>query len=261
MDLYPEALEAAGILGASHPATRLLRCMNEIGLSAASGVIVLGPHQRVRLMRYKHWRSAEKFAIVVPPWDRRPIDRVSPSENRAIQRLGLAGRKVALYAGNLGEGHCFEEILEAARWFHAQGRTDWLIVFAVRGSGKPLLEAQSRPLPNVRITDYLPDSETADLLWAATVHLITMKPGWEGVIVPSKLYASLQTIAPVLFIGPNVADTVEEINRLDRGLALPFGTSGLTVAQTLDELAHSSWLRQPYKDLSGPERIAEYLTS
>jgi len=198
MDLYPEALEASGILGASHPVTRLLRCMNEIGLSAVNGVIVLGPHQLVRLMRYKHWRGDEKFAIVVPPWDPRPIDRVSPSENRVKKRLGLVGQKVALYAGNLGEGHCFQEILEAARWLHEQGRTDWFFVFVVRGSGKALLEARSVPLPNVRIMGYLPESETALLLWSATVHLITMKPGWEGVIVPSKLYSSMQTASPVL---------------------------------------------------------------
>jgi colanic acid biosynthesis glycosyl transferase WcaI len=261
MDLYPEALEASGILGGSHLGIRLLRYMNEIGLSAVSGVIVLGPHQLVRLKRYKHWRSDENFAIVEPPWDHRPIDRVLSSKNRVIKRLGSAGQRVALYAGNLGEGHSFQEILEAARWFHEQGRTDWLFVFVVRGSGKALLEARGASLPNVRVMDYLPESETADLLWTATVHLITMKPGWEGVIVPSKLYGALQTAAPVLFIGPCVADTVQELYRLNRGIALSPESSGLTVAQALDELAQTSWLSQPYADRSGPARIAEYLTN
>jgi colanic acid biosynthesis glycosyl transferase WcaI len=260
MDLYPEALQAAGILSARSPAYKFLHRLNEVGLSATAGVIALGRYQQSRLMKYKNWGGGRGFSILVPPWDHRPISRVDPDENNVIKRFGWRGRKVALYAGNLGVGHCYTEILEAARWLHAQGRTDWIFVFAVRGSAKPMLNDQSRSLPNVSVMDYLPESETTLLLWSAAVHLITMKSGWEGVIVPSKLYSSMQTASPVLFIGPRVADTAEEILRLHRGIVLPPNSPAEVVAQALDELAQPSWLQQPYRDFSGPERIAEFLT-
>lgn len=260
MDLYPEALQAAGMLGAHAPLFKFLHWLNQAGLSATAGVIALGPYQQSRLMKYKNWGSDTGFSIVVPPWDYRPIRPVPLEENSVIKRFGWTGCKVALYAGNLGEGHSYNEVLEAAQWFHVQGREDWIFVFAIRGSAKPMLTNQSRSLPNVTVMDYLPDSETAALLWSATVHLITMKPGWEGVIVPSKLYSSMQTTAPVLFVGPNVADTAGEILRLNRGIVLPPKSPAEVVGQALDELAQPSWVQRPYQDCSGPERITEFLT-
>jgi hypothetical protein len=70
----------------------------------------------------------------------------------------------------------------------------------------------------------------------------------------------MQTASPVLFIGPKVGDTAEEILRLHRGIVLPPKSPAEVVAQALDELAQPSWLQQPYRDFSGPGRIAEFLT-
>jgi hypothetical protein len=69
------------------------------------------------------------------------------------------------------------------------------------------------------------------------VHLITMSPGWEGIVVPSKLYGCIRTGRPVLFIGPDNADTAREIRANDWGMALPPGASGELVAAAILELA------------------------
>jgi hypothetical protein len=185
---------------------------------------------------------------------------VAPEANSVARRLGGAGIKIALYAGNLGEGHLCGEFVAAARHLLQQGRDDWRFIFAVRGSGRAGLTALAAELPNVRVMDYLPEQETAELLWAATVHLISMKPGWEGVIVPSKLYGALQTTAPALFVGPPDADTSAELTRLGRGATLPPGASGEAVAATLDDLAQPQWCREPRLDGSGPRQIAEFVS-
>jgi len=85
--------------------------------------------------------------------------------------------------------------------------------------------------------DYLPEGKTAALLWSASVHLITMQPGWQGVIVPSKLYGVLKTSAPVLFVGPEDAETSIEIIRLGRGQQVRAGAGGATVVNALDQLS------------------------
>lgn len=260
MDLYPEALRAAGLLDGSQRAFRLLWGLNELGLSATTGVIALSASQRRLLSRYKNWKDGEAFHIVVPPWNSQRITEVPSSRNALIHRFGWDSRKVALYAGNLGRGHSFYEILEGAKWLHAHDRSDWVFVFATRGAQESQLRERSRTLPNVRVMNYVEESETSALLCAATVHLVTMGPGWEGIIVPSKTCSSLQTRSPLLYIGPLESDTAQEVSRLNRGLALPAGTSGSSVAKALDELCRPAWLREPHQDSSSPDRIVNFIT-
>jgi hypothetical protein len=64
-----------------------------------------------------------------------------------------------------------------------------------------------------------------------------MSPGWEGIVVPSKLYGCIRTGRPVLFIGPENADTAREIRANDWGGVLPPGASGELVAAAILELA------------------------
>jgi hypothetical protein len=64
-----------------------------------------------------------------------------------------------------------------------------------------------------------------------------MSPGWEGIVVPSKLYGCIRTGRPVLFIGPENADTAREILANDWGAVLPPGASGELVAAAILELA------------------------
>jgi colanic acid biosynthesis glycosyl transferase WcaI len=260
MDIYPEALIAAGMIRETGLFNRCLRSLNELGLRRMSGVITLGGRQLKRLQTYRRWNPAANFAAVVPPWDIRPIQRVDAPANRVLNRLSAHGKKVALYTGNLGEGHLFTQFVDAACRLQNQGRRDWLFVFVVRGTGRPELEAMGANLPNLRILDYLPESETPDLLWSATVHLVSMKPGWEGVIVPSKLYGTLQTCAPVLFLGPLDADSATEIQVRRRGISLPPTATGEDVVCALDKLAEPAWIREPEMATTAARCVAGFIT-
>jgi hypothetical protein len=94
-------------------------------------------------------------------------------------------------------------------------------------------------------------------LASARVHLITMSPGWEGVVVPSKLYGCIRTGRPVLFIGPDNADTAREILANEWGAVLPPGTSGEKVAAVILDLA-----ARPTREVrlkKGAREVAEQL--
>ena len=259
MDLYPEALHAAGIVTSKTLLYRALKRLAGYGLQALDGVVALGPRQYSRLSQYRQWNDSGSFSVVVPPWDNRALPRPSQAVDVLQERLGWKGLKVALYAGNLGEGHTFEEFIAAARLLNAAGRRDWLFAFAVRGARVAALREASAELPNVEVMDYLPEAETAALLWSATVHLISMMPGWEGIIVPSKLYGVLQTEAPVLFVGPEDADTAYEIVKLECGKALLAGSEGKVVVAALDELVQVKRKPESPVDAPGIDRIAEFL--
>jgi len=289
MDLYPEALAASGRIAENNPLYRWYFNKRQRALAASDILICLGQSQKQLVETVSTQQTAcglrPTRIAVVPPWDDR--GNIDPATEDSLKNL-------ALYAGNLGEAHCFEEILAAAPYLPG----DWTIRFAVRGAkfaalkekagqsghsrpqgdrqleelseavkltrmkgrisppgsadrtaenahaGGPPALAVSRPSEEakspgakIEITGYASEEETPGLLASARVHLITMSPGWEGIVVPSKLYGCVRTGRPVLFIGPENADTAREIRAHDWGKCLPPGASGEEVAAAILELA------------------------
>ncbi len=260
MDLYPEALAAHGMLEEGGLAYRTLARLNTAALRKVDGVITLGACQTRRLKSYTTWPDRGTGAVTeIPPWDYRPLPRVERSSNQVLADHGWEDYRVALYAGNMGEAHSFEELLAAARLLAADPASRWMFAFVVRGAGREALEDASRDLPNVAVLDYLPPDQTADLLWSADLHLITMRPGWEGIVVPSKLYGVLTTDAPVLFIGPVEADTALEIKRYNRGEVLPPGSDASVVRTTMDDLVSHAKTSFERPERDAPQTIVDFV--
>ena len=185
--------------------------------------------------------------------------KVERANNRFLEKYGLQEKKVALYAGNLGEGHTFVPLVNAARELVRLRRDDWVIVFVVRGSKKQALVDVAKDLSPLLVLDYQPLERTSDLLWSAHVHLITMNEQSKGVVVPSKLYGVLQTEAPVLFIGPRDADTAQEVQRYNAGETIGETCTGDEIVAALDRLYAVSIAGNAARiapDNTGPERIA-----
>lgn len=87
-----------------------------------------------------------------------------------------------------------------------------------------------------------------------------MADGWQGIVVPSKLYGILQTEAPVLYIGPQSTDTVEQILEHEAGKTLPNGCGGSQVVQALKELSSPTFRKSRLLDINGADRIARFVT-
>jgi hypothetical protein len=102
MDLYPEGLHASGIARRGGLAYGLLRRLNDFGLRGTRGVIALGETQLRRLREQKRLPPPDR-CIVVPPWDYRPCPRPAAGESRFLARFNPDGKRLAVYAGNLGQ--------------------------------------------------------------------------------------------------------------------------------------------------------------
>ncbi len=259
MDLYPEAMIAKGMIRADGLAARILRGMNNEGLRRTTGVIALGPTQRRLLTKYGSFDGSTSGCVVVPPWDHRALPKVERKNNRFLAKFGWAEKKIALYAGNLGEAHSFQNLLDAATTLMARGDDEWLLVFVARGAERLALEAAAQGMANVRILDYQPPELTADLLNAATVHVVTMKRGWEGIIVPSKLYGIAATGIPTLFVGPRDADTAIEIEKLGLGACVDSDAGPDEILSRLEELSMQPRNEQYIMPTDGPRRIADFV--
>ena len=261
MDLYPEILVSSKRIKESGLLHTVLKRVNTESIRRLGGYILLGNCQLQRMRKYPIWQ--DRNYTIVPPWDMRSIGNVKRENNRFLEKFGLKKKKVALYAGNLGEGHTFIPLANAARHLAKTERDDWTIVFVIRGSKKqPLLDV-AKDLPSIIVLDYQPVDWTSDLLWSGHVHLITMNEQSRGLVVPSKLYGILQTDAPVLFIGPEDADTALEIKRYQAGEAVGEASTGAQVMEALDRLYAISTAGNAARiapDNTGPERIAEFVT-
>ena len=135
MDLYPEALAASGRLGRNNPLYKWYFSKRQESLAAADLLICLGQTQKELLdaggTRHMENSIRPTRIAVVPPWDDRGNIALATEESL---------RNLALYAGNLGEAHCFEEILAAVPFLPA----DWTIRFAARGAKLSALKEKAK---------------------------------------------------------------------------------------------------------------------
>jgi len=144
---------------------------------------------------------------VMPNWAPRELDHIPArsmiDDYRAKQSLP-AGFIVG-YSGNLGRVHEFATVLDAARLLRdapsAQSCT-----FRITGSGPQLpmviaAKAKHR-LDQLLIAPPVPRVDLALSLAACNAHLVTLKPGFESLVNPSKLTGILAAGRPVVFVGP-----------------------------------------------------------
>ena len=129
--------------------------------------------------------------------------RPRPIEDHPLRaEWGWSDRFVVLYAGNIGLGYEFDTMLDAAERLREREE----ILFALVGGGarQADVEAQvrKRGLANVEFRPYVDRSRLADCLTAGDVHLITLRPGVEGLLVPSKMYGILAAGRPSIYVGP-----------------------------------------------------------
>src|SRR5262249_21742776 len=112
---------------------------------------------------------------------------------------------VLLHAGNLGFYGAWETLLVGARSLADEGVG---LVFVGNGAEYARLRARANGQSNVRFLPFFPASKISSVLAAADAHLITVKRGLEGVVVPSKMYGILAAGKPIVAVAPRECDVV-----------------------------------------------------
>ena len=156
--------------------------------------------------------------------------------NPLRREWGLDGKFVVGYSGNLGRVHEFATVLDAA--VQLADRED--IVFLFIGGGHQLgalkAEAGRRGLVNVQFQPYQPRERLAQSLGACDAHLVTLRSGLEGLVVPSKFYGIIAAGRPVLFVGAADGEIAGLVHEGQCGQAFQVGDAQ-ALAQCLRGLA------------------------
>jgi glycosyltransferase involved in cell wall biosynthesis len=255
MDLHPDASLALGRMSPRHALVAGLAWLSNTVYRLADKVVVLGPYMEDRVAAKGVRRDR---LVTVPVWSRR--DEIYPltREGHPLREsLGLSDNFVAMYSGNLGLAHSFDEFLEAAR--RLRDRTD--MVFLYVGDGPRLAEvrdAQEREgLTNVRLLGYFPRGQLHASLSVADVHLISMRREMTGLVVPGKLYGVMASGRPALFVGPDHCESADTIRAAGCGLTVRLGDpAGLVEALT--RLADDPELRRQMGERGRTAFLASY---
>lgn len=229
-DLYPEAAFAEDMLRPRSVAGRALTSIARRGYRACDLIADLGPTMRVRLDTHGH----DARRATIPPWAL--TESPAPPQADASTREALFGRAglALLYSGNLGRPHDHAPLLSLARALRGSGAH---LCFAGRGPGFDRLRGDlSAADTNVSLEDFCGERGLPSRLGAADVHLVSLRPEWAGIVVPSKFFGALAVGRPVLFSGPPASDLARLIREHRVGWVLEGGDEA-TVAEDLRTLA------------------------
>jgi colanic acid biosynthesis glycosyl transferase WcaI len=150
------------------------------------------------------------------------------------RKLGLAGKKIVLYAGTLGRAHGLENVLKSAQLL--EHKPDIHFLFLGDGSERPRLEnlKSELGLRNVTFHDFVPLSETNSFYSIADCGLASLLnlAMFEGAR-PSKIFAVLASAKPMIYFGSGEgARLVEQANA---GVVVPPEDS-VALARSVSEL-------------------------
>jgi colanic acid biosynthesis glycosyl transferase WcaI len=227
MDLHPEAEIAAGMLTQRSLAARVLAWLDARAYRGADFVVDLGSYMRDRVLR-KGVSTVRSHTVNI--WGGRLELPPTNGANPLTRRLQLEDRFVVMYSGNAGIVHDFGGIFEAMRLL----RDDPRIFFLFVGNGPRRREveafARRESVQNFAYHDYFPRDFLRYSLSIADVHLISLRPQFVGISVPSKLYGAMASARPILFVGPDRCETADAIRDVRCGVVIDPTETGDAVA-------------------------------
>jgi glycosyltransferase involved in cell wall biosynthesis len=264
-DLFPEVATALGFgrTKTQKWALSLLRRLRDLTLRYADANVVLGERMSARLQKR---RVPQERITVIANWadgdQIRPVERTC---NALRKEWNLKDAFVVGYSGNLGRAHGFETFLSAIAHLEAQkARSNarilanagdglwenassedsysrdvrWLFIGGGAQTEKLKRSVCERGYESVMFRPYQPRERLSESLSTPDVHLISLKPDLEGLIVPSKFYGITAAGRPAIFIGNPDGELARIISDSKIGFVVRDG-DGSWLAETILKLARN----------------------
>ncbi|MBO4511646.1 MAG: glycosyltransferase family 4 protein [Victivallales bacterium] len=214
-DLYPEALAATGSR-IMRLAAWLLRPWARRAYGRVDVMADIGDCMRDRLRAYGH--HADEATIT--PWALKEAPELAPVDCVMRKKLFGDAKLCFLYSGTVGHAHDITPFIELARECR---RRELPVAFCFAGYGNRYQDQTAQITvedSNITLAGFADEEELSRRLAAADFHLISLREGWEGIVVPSKFFASLAMGRPVLFSGGETSEINGWIRQFNLGYRL-----------------------------------------
>ena len=196
-DLYPEAILVNSPAWMKRLAA-LTKPFVPWAYRRVDAMVDIGECMRKRLQAYGH--GAE--CATLTPWALAEPPEVPESDPDVRRELFGEAKIGLLYSGTVGYAHDLSPFIGLARECRRRG-IDAAFCFAGYGNQYKVQLAQlTKEDTNIRLAGFASEAELERRLAAADIHLISLRRGWEGIVVPSKFFGALAIGRPVLFSGP-----------------------------------------------------------
>ncbi|HEY0947734.1 MAG TPA: glycosyltransferase family 4 protein [Opitutaceae bacterium] len=225
-DVYPEIAQALAPFAALRFLLGGLRPLRNVAWRRSARCVVLG-RDMAELVEQAGVRR--QSIATIPNWAPAGL---GPADGAALRAAwNLQDKFVIAYSGNLGRVHALDNVLELA--LSLREHREIVFVFIGGGAQRERLAAaaHTHDLPNVRFFPAQPRRQLAATLAVGDVHLITLRPGCEACVFPSKFYGIAAAGRPILFLGPLDCELSELVR--EQGL-------GAICAPADTALAHST---------------------
>ncbi len=236
MDLYPDLPVACGVMREDAIVTRVCEWLNRQLLQRSDVCVVLGRCMQERVLA----KGVDAARVrMIPVWSDLVVQHDVHGTDEFRARWVGDARTLVMYSGNLGLGHDATTMCDAM--LRLAGRDDIRFVFVGGGKRRAEVEAfaEQHNLPNVRFEGYVARERLSDSLAAADIHLISLKEGVEGIMVPSKLFGIMAVGRPSVFIGSRRSEISRVLEESRSGLTVDEG-DGEALARAIVELAEDA---------------------
>lgn len=218
-DIFPRSASLSGVLPAIGPLYLFWKSVLRATFLFADTTVVLSLDM-IRRLKLDFGDigkvvSIPNWSVVKPSNQKKNLTNLSHVHN-------LSNRFVVQYSGNLGRLHDIITILESARIL-----ADRNIVFLFIGTGPKTRYVSSYKtrfnLSNIILAAYQPRDQLPDSLAACDVSLVSLIPGAEDTVAPSKIYGSLASSRPLILIGSENCSLAKLLSESCAGLVVPAG--------------------------------------
>ena len=187
-DIFPESAVMSGIMNQNSILYKFFSKLIYLTYKYSEYIIVLSTSMQEFLE--KKYPDLKTKIKVIENWAIEDIPVVSKQENNFAKQHKIDEVFTVLYSGNLGRLHDIETITEAARILK-----DEPIKFVFIGDGaktKIVKQAiEDYQLQNILLLPYQPRELLPLSLTACDISLVSLIPGAESIVAPSKLYGML----------------------------------------------------------------------
>jgi glycosyltransferase involved in cell wall biosynthesis len=237
-DLYPEIAIAMGMRVLRGPVGALLGALRDVSLRRAALTVAIGQRMADRLVG--HGVAPGRVATIANWSD---DETILPTAARSLalrEEWGLpAGAFVLAYSGNLGRAHEADTLLAAAALL--AHRSDIWFLFVGGGHAQTVLQRRAVEAGYERFVfqPYQPRARLSESLAVGDAHWLSLRPEFEGLIVPSKVFGIAAAARPIIAVCDPGGEVPSMIAAFDAGIAIVPG-DGAGLADAIAALADNS---------------------
>jgi len=225
-DVFPDVAIELGLLSGDR-VIRAARALERLSYRMSDAVTVLSDdladnvRSKITIgLEGEQAQAQAKKVRVIPNFVDTNAIRPAARENSYREQYGLIGKKVVMYAGNVGFSQSLDLVLETARSFEVS-RPDVVFVINGGGSARPDLERDAAHLQNVRFIDMQPIERLPEVLAAGDIHVVPLRAGLAWSSVPSKLYSILAAGRAIVASVDSGTEVERTLERAAAGIAVP----------------------------------------